>query len=322
MATNTRMTISAKTRLRAALAGLLLLVVALGPEKPEAAKSIFETFAENLAARKAAQSQPVTTATAAAGATKEVATVRPKLLEVPDETAATSGGQTRRIGSAALALLKMTSGTAESVSATVAKAGQAAAEDAKAVSLGRECDENEALLATNLFKSKDMRRLLGDEPRFIYNPEERPDPMIVPWVRRAAIYKELSSLADSFTGLGQFDKAVELYQRILQLDDPRYNAEVHAKLTAIAEKQNAKAMAVMQASHPVEERIDLPPWIHDNTTGVIVSPGREMCLVGEYMLHIGDTVPNYPDVRVATISQHKVTYQIRNRSFEVVLNNN
>ena len=300
---------------REALARLTLVLLAVMLAAPASAKSPWEGIVEMIASRKAAAREQTT---ATAGNTLTVAAL-PMLREVPDEMAATSATQGRRPSLAALALNKVTSASAETRLATALSG--LPDRDPKETLLGRESDENESMLAVDLFKKTEIRRLLGDEPRFIYNPEERPDPMIVPWVRRAAIFKELSLAAETLTTLGQLDKAVEVYQRIMQLDDPRYNGIVQAKLQAIAEKQN-KAVLIMNAAKTVDEKVDLPAWIHDNTTGVIISPGHEMCLVGEYMLHSGDKVPNYPEVKVATITQRKVVYQIKSRTFEVVLNNN
>ena len=48
--------------------------------------------------------------------------------------------------------------------------------------LGREADDEGAVL--NLFEDPEIRKLLGENPRFIYNASERPDPMIFPPVGR------------------------------------------------------------------------------------------------------------------------------------------
>lgn len=305
-------------RVRGALTTALLLAATLMAGTAEA-KSPWESIAEMIKAKQQAQATSTTTQTAslAAPLAQGAPSVGPLLQETPYEgdAAATTASQTRMTGSAATALASM-------VGTTQTQAAKADPSDpAKALNLGLESDENEGLLATNLFKNKEIRRLLGDEPRFIYDPADRPDPMVAPWVRRAAIFKELSVVAEMLTAQGEFDQAVAVYQRILQLNDPRFSGVVHAKLTAIAERQNAAAVAAIQAQTAVEN-IELPAWIHDNTTGVIISPGREMCLVGEYMLRLGDSVPNYPEVRICEIAPSKVVYQIRNKTFEVVLNAN
>lgn len=259
-------------------------------------------------------------AASTATVTTQPAEAMPGVGAVPDEVATTSGSQPRRLGSAALALMQMTTGTAVANLGKTLAGGKNGPD--KVLELGRESDENEALLATNLFKKKEILRLLGDAPRFVYDPQNRPDPMLVPWVRRAAIFKELSAIAEEYFKNGELDKAVEVYQRILQMDDPRFNAEVHSKLQAIADKQNKQAIALMKETKAQDEKLELPAWIHDNTTGVIVSPDNAMCLVGEFMLRAGDKVPSYPEVTVVSISSQKVVYQIRNKTFDVPLNTN
>ena len=44
-------------------------------------------------------------------------------------------------------------------------------------------------------------------------------------------------------------------------------------------------------------------------------------MVGEYMLTVGETLPNYPEVKVASIEDDRVFYQVRNQTFEVELTN-
>lgn len=304
-------------RVRGALGTALLALAALLLAGTAEATSPWESIANMIKAKQQAQltsGTTPTTATLAPPAINAAPGAAPLLKETPyegDAAAATTASQPRLTGSAASALA-LIQGTTQPL---------AADGPAKALNLGLESEENEELLATNLFKNGEIRRLLGDEPRFIYDPADRPDPMVAPWVRRAAIYKELSATAEALTTQGEYDKAVAVYQRILQLNDPRFNGAVHAKLTAIAERQNAAAMAAVQAQTQVEH-IELPAWIHDNTTGVIISPGRDMCLVGEYMLRLGDSVPNYPEVKISQIAPSKVVYQIRNQTFEVVLNAN
>lgn len=192
-------------------------------------------------------------------------------------------------------------------------------QDDQKTDLGRESEEDEAMLATDLFKQDGLRRLLGDEPRFIYDPAERPDPMLVPWVRRAAIFKEFSEVAEALVKHGDLDKAIEVYKRILDLHDLRFTPLVQAKLQEIALKQ-AKVIELSASQQGLVEKIELPAWIHDNTTGVITAPGQDVCLIGDDMLHVGQTVPNYPFVKIATITPKQVVYEIKGKTFEVKLN--
>jgi hypothetical protein len=189
----------------------------------------------------------------------------------------------------------------------------------KQMDLGLESEDGGALTATDLFKKAEIRRLMGENPRFTYQAGDLQDPMLVPWARNAAIFTELSTLADDFLKQKQFDKAAELYKRILGLNDARYHALALARLGEIA-GLNEKARAALAARDVAAEGpVELPAWVHDNTTAVIVSPGQNLCLVGEYMLAVGETLPNYPEVSVAAIDKDKVLYRVKSRTFEVSL---
>ncbi len=194
-----------------------------------------------------------------------------------------------------------------------------ATEGGSSFDLGLESDENQAQFATDLFKKTEVRRMLGDEPRFIYDPSDRPDPMLLPWVRNAAIYKELSEEAKLLTENEQFEQAIALYQRIQQLGEPEYIFEANQKLTEIAMMQQGLADGAFLAAQPEVVNIELPPWVNDNTNGVILSEDYDLCLVGEYVLREGDTLPNHPDVVVAAINDRRVTYQVQHESVEVEL---
>lgn len=189
------------------------------------------------------------------------------------------------------------------------------------IDLGQESDDQGDFLATDLFRRPEIRQLLGDEPRFIYDSAQRPDPMVVPWVRRAAIYKELSARAKDAIDAEDFQSAAELYVRIINMNDERYNDVARACLAEIQAREQDVQMAAVEALQAPEKEpvIELPAWVADNTTGVIIEPGSGVCLIGDFMLAEGQTLPNYPDVKIATIEQKRVVYQIKDQSFEVKL---
>ena len=241
-------------------------------------------------------------------------------VETPTQTAASS--ETAEAVSVALPAVPNEQGVALA-SMGSGQAFQAitglATEGGSSFDLGLESDENQALFATDLFKKTEVRRMLGDEPRFIYDPADRPDPMLLPWVRNAAIYNELSNEAALLTENEQFEQAIALYQRIQQLGEPQYTFEANQKLTEIAMMQQGLADEVLLAFQSGVVNIELPPWINNNTNGVILSEDYDLCLVGEYVLREGDTLPNHPDVIVAAINDRQVTYRIQHESFEVEL---
>lgn len=185
------------------------------------------------------------------------------------------------------------------------------------IDLGLESEENAALFATDLFKNQEIRRMLGDEPRFIYDPGRKPDPMLLLWVRNAAIFRELSEQAEALVEAEQFEEAIVLYQRVKELGEPQYHAAAQQKLTEIALLQQDLIEELV--GETTIENIELPPWVRDNTTGIIKSPGIDLCLVGEFMLRVGDVLPNYPEIEVASIEGKRVIYQIKHQTFEVEL---
>jgi hypothetical protein len=191
----------------------------------------------------------------------------------------------------------------------------------KANDIGLESQDNPSEMARNLFDNPEIRRLLGDNPRFIYNPAGKPDPMLVPWVRDAVIFEELSMIAAGMLANNQTAEAKQVYHRIIEMKNPRYTVVAQACLAQIMTAEEVATTAAQNVDQPVPEaQIQLPEWVNSNTSGVIVSPGRNLCLVGDFMLHVGDNLPNYPEVTVAGITSDTVTYSIRNKVFEVHLN--
>ncbi|MCL5270630.1 MAG: hypothetical protein M1457_08805 [bacterium] len=191
----------------------------------------------------------------------------------------------------------------------------------KASDVGLESQDDPDRMAENLFKNPEILRLLGDKPRFIYNPGGRPDPMLVPWVRDAVIFEELSTIAEGLLAGNKVGEAKQVFQRIIQMNNPRYTMAAQARLAQIMTAEEAAAAAKAGEQQITEEQIQLPPWVQDNTSGVIVSPGGNLCLVGDFLLKVGDCLPNYPEVSVTGITNNTVTYAIRNKHFDVTLEN-
>ena len=233
-----------------------------------------------------------------------------ELQEVQDEVG----------GAGAITQVQLASLSPEAKSGMTGLAVTGPGSQAGQIDFGRESDDSEEMFATNLFRNPEIRRLLGDEPRYIYDPVKRPDPMLVPWVRRAVIYGELSAQADSLMEAERYDEAIEVFERILDMNDPRFSVQVRAKLAQIADHRQAEDQAIAQAMvvEP-EEKIELPPWVKSNTMGVIVSPGNSMCMVGTYLLREGDQLDKYPEVVVQEIAENQVTYRIKDKMFVVEL---
>ena len=188
----------------------------------------------------------------------------------------------------------------------------------QAINLGLESEDN-PMFAVNLFKDPEILRMLGDEPRFVYDPGDRPDPMLLPWVRNLAIYTELSTKAEVMVASGEYAAAVGIYQQIMGLNDPRFSMSARGKIDEIMAMQNAADAQALASVVDTQVVVELPSWVEDNTTGIVADGQSNLCLVGDFMLRPGDSVPNYPEVLVATVGQGVVTYQVQNETFEVAL---
>jgi hypothetical protein len=192
----------------------------------------------------------------------------------------------------------------------------------KQLDLGLESEDQGALSATNLLNNPDIARLLGDNPRFTYKATGLQDPMLVPWARNAAIFTEMSAKAEAGLQANDLNQAADCYKRILDLNDVRFHSMALAKLNEIASLKNERALSALSASNEaIETPVDLPGWVLENTTAVILSPSQDLCMVGEYMLSVGDTLPNYPEISVSGIERDKVHYRIKSKTFEVELTN-
>ncbi len=182
----------------------------------------------------------------------------------------------------------------------------------KQINLGKESDESGA--RKDLFSDSRIRRMLGQAPRFVYDAANRPDPMIFPPVRNAAIYAELSLDAEAMIENEDFLGALSAYQKILELNDRRFSTEMTRKMADLRSAIGAASNIDM----PVElVSAELPSWIEDNTNGILYDKNNPMCLIGDYLLGVGETVPTYPEVNIASITPELVIFQIAEEKFEI-----
>lgn len=181
------------------------------------------------------------------------------------------------------------------------------------INFGKEYQETGSV--RDLFTDAEVLRMLGDNPRFVYASINTPDPMIFPPVRNAAMYIELTYDAEALLEAGEFGKAVKLYRKVLALGDPRYSAEMRNKIAKLNAEIGASAVAL---EAPDLDDIQLPTWISDNTNGVLYTEDDPMCLIGDFLLHVGDELPNYPQVKVTRVGKQSVTFQVAGRKeFEI-----
>lgn len=183
------------------------------------------------------------------------------------------------------------------------------------INLGRESQDTGQV--ANLFEDPEVRRMLGDNPRFIYGALRSPDPMIFPPVRNAAIYAELTAEAERLIKQGKLEEAQQCYKRILDLNDKRYALEMRNKIAQLNNRMGAARM-ILEDEAMID--VKLPPWVRTNTRGILYDETDPMVLVGDYTLRIGDPVPSHPEVRVEAVTKRTVTYRVADRqSFNVAV---
>ena len=61
----------------------------------------------------------------------------------------------------------------------------------------------------------------------------------------------------------------------------------------------------------------LPPYITENTRGILFDDKSPLCLIGDFLLRVGDSVPGFGEVSVAKIDRQKVTFDIAGQSFDI-----
>ena len=188
----------------------------------------------------------------------------------------------------------------------------------KTVDLGKESEEPE--MPETLFRTEeDVRKLLGEEPKFVYNPRDLPDPMIIPWVRREVIVRELIDMAQEKIKEGYLQEAKKYLEEILK----EYPGSRHIKEARTQLNQVKKMLAEGYGPEGVRRpRVVLPAWVVSNTSGVIVDqqdPTQSIVLVGDAILQVGDKVPDYDEVAVDQIKEKEVIYLYNGRKFPVVV---
>jgi len=68
------------------------------------------------------------------------------------------------------------------------------------------------------------------------------------------------------------------------------------------------------------EPVRLPPWIGNNTVGVLLDiedPSESLVLVQDFILRQGDPVPRFPAVTVKEIRPRQVIYEMEETDFLV-----
>ncbi|MFP4381627.1 MAG: hypothetical protein ACLFUS_14090 [Candidatus Sumerlaeia bacterium] len=171
-----------------------------------------------------------------------------------------------------------------------------------------------------------MRRLLGEDPTFIYQPKVKTDPMLVPWSRLRVISEEAGRLAEAAQAGARYEDAMAAYAQVLYLlESAPENWAQNEKLIALKKdlEENVGDLEEIRQRGGFPSANDtgeakLPIWIQNNTRGVIADEGTAVCLVGTHTLHPGDIVPDPSTlVVVEAINEETVKFRVRDKIFEV-----
>jgi len=193
--------------------------------------------------------------------------------------------------------------------------------------------ESEEGPALNIFSDPALAQkiLFGRKP-FVYNTKNRPDPMIVPWVRaeiignermeRAQTYlKEASGVSDRETKRTRYLQALDELDQVLKADP---TSALGRNAQTLAEKIRAEMDKLPPPGTPdkpvATKPPELPQWVSANTRAIVYdrSPQHNhMVLVGDDMLRINRIVPKFPDVKVVEINRDSVVYEYLKMRFTI-----
>jgi hypothetical protein len=198
--------------------------------------------------------------------------------------------------------------------------------------------------AKDLFKEEQFVKMLGADPQFIYAAAGVADPMIFPPIRNEAIRNELwgrheqllqqagldpKRLGKSETGRepepGQFNSAlvmdaIGLLDQILnRVGDGLVGVTLVSQQKGMLEDlvqapglETGPTPPEGPAPTPVpEDPCELPGEIKSNLNGIVASGDQNaLCLIGDYMVRLGETVPDYDNVRVVEINPGEVKFEV------------
>lgn len=171
-------------------------------------------------------------------------------------------------------------------------------------------ESSESMEPFTLFKTNDdVKNLLMNEPRFIYNPKRLPDPMIIPWVRDQLLAKEKLDRAKQLMIEKDYNEVLKICNDITenhknapgivnQASDLRDKAK-----KALAELGADKEKKLKQEQGKLIE-VELPQAVRNGTKGILFSSdGVPLVLVDDNILSEGDEVPNNKGVFIEKVKK-------------------
>ena len=165
----------------------------------------------------------------------------------------------------------------------------------------------------NLFGSQaTVDRLLGNEPRFVYNSMYKPDPMLVPWIRAEQEAKELLTKATELFQGGDPDGAKKLYDKvILRFPNTTWSNTAIIEIEKI--NKNEKGADAKAKDIPI-----LPTKIKTELSAILWDETKPLVVIGDDILTTGDTVPQ-TNVIIKRIDKQSVVFSVNGQDIPVEL---
>ena len=196
----------------------------------------------------------------------------------------------------------------------------------------RESDEPQK--ADNLMDNPEVQRLMNQTPKFVYNPRDLKDPMIIPWVRNSLLVREYIQILQNHIKNKRINEARSFIDQISQLLPDITDAELHKNAETqigLARQEIEKiAAAPLDTSQPGEQAVKpietpvivMPSWIKTHVSGVMWASKAEdrIVLIGDDLLKEGQALSKYPDAVVQRINPNSVVIGYRGISEEIQVN--
>ncbi|NQU42809.1 hypothetical protein HQ520_05955 [bacterium] len=197
-------------------------------------------------------------------------------------------------------------------------------DDEPVVSAGSNLELTEPYPPISLLQANpQVRKLLGENPDFIYDPQGRRDPMLIPWARLRVMTEELDTIGKQARADQDLDLARRAYRQVLRLvasvQDVWLRPEMRENLLSQARQNLSEVDTLSVQGYGLRGgETTLPLWVRNNTTGIIYDESDPMALVGPYPLRVGDMVPGQQmEVVVEKIGLDAVEYRISDKTFIV-----
>lgn len=194
--------------------------------------------------------------------------------------------------------------------------------------LMREADEDPESPRAIFGDEARRRAFLGAAPDFVYIPAGV-DPMIIPWIREQIVVSERVQDAQRIfnTARNARDKdQARQAQRILEelreefpeaTDTPDIN-RLYETVVLFIETDDQPGIQV--TGPPRERAPELPPWVINNTRGIIYDleqPDNSLALVGDFIISPGGEVDSFPAVRILEIRPEQVIFEYQETQFVI-----